>query len=89
MIEFFFYFFNQEFFVVSVKKKQQFSGRKRWGVGLFDIWDDWDEFDFNFFFKKNFFKYIIFFIGNKLKFEFKKFSIMNKENDDDDDDFLS
>lgn len=81
--------FNQEPFAVSVKKKQQPSGRKRWGAGLSDTWDDWDEFDFNSSPKKNTSKHIIPPIGNKPKFEPKKPSIMNKENDDDDDDFLS
>lgn len=89
IIEFFFYAFNQEPFAVSVKKKQQPSGRKRWGAGLSDTWDDWDEFDFNSSPKKNTSKHIIPPIGNKSKFEPKKPSIMNKENDDDDDDFLS
>jgi hypothetical protein len=29
-----------------VKKKPQQSGRKRWGAGLSETWDDWDDFDF-------------------------------------------
>lgn len=80
---------NSEPFAVSVKKKQQPSGRKRWGAGLSDTWDDWDDLDFNTSPKKNTSKHIIPPIGNKPKFEPKKPSIMNKENDDDDDDFLS
>ncbi|XP_064605878.1 serine/threonine-protein kinase dyf-5-like [Liolophura sinensis] len=31
-------------FTVSVSKKQ--SGRKRWGGGLSETWDDWDDLDF-------------------------------------------
>ncbi|XP_061168006.1 serine/threonine-protein kinase ICK-like [Saccostrea echinata] len=81
---------NSEPFAVSVKKKQQPSGRKRWGAGLSDTWDDWDDFDFNTSPKKNTSKNIIPPIGNKPKFEPKKQSVMHKENHfDDEDDFLS
>ncbi|KAI8786914.1 serine/threonine-protein kinase MAK [Biomphalaria glabrata] len=35
---------DSDFFSMTVSKKQS-GGRKRWGAGLSDTWDDWTEFD--------------------------------------------
>lgn len=31
---------------MTVSKKASGGGRKRWGAGLSDTWDDWTDFDF-------------------------------------------
>ena len=41
----------QDLFAVSVPKKA--NPRKRWGTGLSDAWDDWDDLDFGIPDKKN------------------------------------
>lgn len=35
-----------DLFSMTVSKKQSGTGRKRWGAGLSDTWDDWTDFDF-------------------------------------------
>ncbi|KAJ8321336.1 hypothetical protein KUTeg_001112, partial [Tegillarca granosa] len=71
-------------FAVSVKKKPQQSGRKRWGAGLSDTWDDFDDLDFTVPSKqKNTNKVIPPIKSNK-----PVSNMFDKENDDEDD-FLS
>lgn len=68
---------------MSVKKKPQQSGRKRWGAGLSDTWDDFDDLDFTVPSKKNTNKVIPPIKSNK-----PASNMFDKENDDEDD-FLS
>lgn len=76
---------DNDAFAVSVKKKPQQSGRKRWGAGLSETWDDWDDFDFGAPSKKSAHKTV----SNKpLPSISPKKDIFGKENDDEDD-FLS
>ncbi|XP_041356971.1 serine/threonine-protein kinase ICK-like [Gigantopelta aegis] len=66
---------DQDLFAVSVPKKA--NPRKRWGTGMSDAWDDWDDLDFGFPEKKN---------TKKLPMLGRRNS--KKKDDFDDDDFF-
>lgn len=66
---------------MSVKKKPQQSGRKRWGAGLSETWDDWDDFDFGAP-KKPAHKHVT---AKPLPSIGPKRDVFGKENDDEDD----
>lgn len=76
---------NDSSFAVTVKKKPQQSGRKRWGAGLSETWDDWDDFDFGAPSKKPAHKHVA---PKPLPSIGPKRDVFGKENDDEDD-FLS
>ncbi|XP_052095557.1 serine/threonine-protein kinase dyf-5-like [Mytilus californianus] len=72
---------DNDAFAVSVKKKPQQSGRKRWGAGLSETWDDWDDFDFGAP-KKPAHKHVA---AKPLPSIGPKRDVFGKENDDEDD----
>lgn len=74
---------DNDAFAVTVKKKPNPSGRKRWGAGLSETWDDWEDFDFGAPNKKPAHKPVA-----ALPSIGPKRDVFGKENDDEDD-FMS